>query len=211
MQRFDIINRLIKHHGYKSFLEIGIAAGNTWRRVECEKKMGVEPELQFEDENIVESTSDKFFEHVCAEWKFDIIFIDGLHIADQVYRDIQNAWKHLARGGTIVLHDCNPPTWEHAQEVPKIFKGDDKHFVWCGTVWHALMTLKRKAVTDLRVVDSDWGVGIIQSIEWRDFETYRTTPPNKLLIDEWFTFDQYRETYLHTMTVNEFKERYPVA
>ena len=212
MQRFDIINRLIKHYDYKSFLEIGIAAGNTWRRVECDSMTGVEPEMQFDDDRIKPLPSDLFFE-VCNE-KYDIIFIDGLHIASQVYRDVQNAWDHLSPGGTIVLHDCNPPTWEHAQEEPKIFKGDDNHFVWCGTVWKALMELKRRSITDLRVVDTDWGVGIIQDIQWITFEdggNYNHPSLEKSLADEWATFDKYRQTYLHTITVNEFKERYPIA
>lgn len=37
---------------------------------------------------------------------FDLIFIDGLHYANVVEADLDLAARHLAPGGSIVLHDC---------------------------------------------------------------------------------------------------------
>ena len=38
------------------------------------------------------------------------IFIDGDHVAEVVYAEVQDAQLFLAPGGVIVLHDCNPHT-----------------------------------------------------------------------------------------------------
>lgn len=56
-------------------------------------------------------TSDEFFEK--PDQEFDLVFIDGLHEAEQVSKDFTNAVRVLSRGGFIVLHDCNPLLEEH--------------------------------------------------------------------------------------------------
>jgi SAM-dependent methyltransferase len=40
---------------------------------------------------------------------FDVVFVDGLHEANQAYRDVMHAWHALRPGGTILMHDVNPP------------------------------------------------------------------------------------------------------
>jgi SAM-dependent methyltransferase len=39
---------------------------------------------------------------------FDLIFVDGMHSAEQVYRDVQHALALIRPGGIILMHDCNP-------------------------------------------------------------------------------------------------------
>jgi len=48
-------------------------------------------------------TSDTFF--LKNKRTFDIIFIDGLHIYDQVKRDVLNSIKVLNKDGFILLYD----------------------------------------------------------------------------------------------------------
>jgi predicted O-methyltransferase YrrM len=62
--------------------------------------------------------------------KFDIVFIDGLHISEQVVMDIQNSLDVLNPKGTIVMHDCLPIN-EAAQSRERL--GDH----WNGDVWKA--------------------------------------------------------------------------
>ena len=63
-------------------------------------------------------TSDAFFEL----WKdrglgpYDLIFIDGLHLANQVARDIESALEMSTDEAIIILHDCNPPNLYFALE-----------------------------------------------------------------------------------------------
>jgi hypothetical protein len=158
MQRYEIINHLIKHFGYKSYLEIGVSVGTTWNVIECERKVGVDPDRLVDDERIHCLTSDDYFKNN-HNAKFDIIFIDGLHLAEQAWRDIGNAIDCLNRNGTIVIHDCNPPTLKHAGIEPEIFR-DDGHMVWCGTVWRAVMELNKYSPLDFMTIDTDWGCGI---------------------------------------------------
>ena len=38
VNRYDIINRIIKAKGYKSYLEIGVQGGVCFQNVECQNK-----------------------------------------------------------------------------------------------------------------------------------------------------------------------------
>ena len=64
---------------------------------------------------------------------FDVIFIDGLHLADQVEKDIDNALKFIKEDGFIILHDVNPPTEWHARES-YLFFNSPAAGAWNGTV-----------------------------------------------------------------------------
>ncbi|MER9800366.1 class I SAM-dependent methyltransferase [Mesorhizobium sp. M0142] len=60
------------------------------------------------------TTSDS--EHLLSttERSFDLIFLDGLHLATQVYKEVPLALKRLSPGGIVVLHDYFPngvPLW----------------------------------------------------------------------------------------------------
>ena len=151
-ERTEIINQLIEDNGYTSYLEIGVYDGVNFRAVKCKRKIGVDPDPK------VGATfrlpSDEFF--VVNRTTFDCIFIDGLHHADQVLRDINNSLACLNPGGTIVVHDCNP-TSEAMQIVPR------QQGEWTGDVWKAWQEL-RLTRRDLKmwVYDIDYGVGIIQ-------------------------------------------------
>ena len=48
-------------------------------------------------------TSNKFFDQ--NNNMFDLIYIDGDHSCDQVYMDINNAWKILNKNGILILDD----------------------------------------------------------------------------------------------------------
>jgi hypothetical protein len=154
MTRTEIINYLIKKINAKSYLEIGVREpeGN-YNFIICENKTAVDPVPL--SPGIIALTSDNFF----AQNKdtFDIIFIDGLHEADQVERDIINSLAVLNPGGYILCHDMNP-TDELMQRVPAETTG-----AWTGDCWKAWVKLRseRKDLA-MFVLDTDYGVGIIQ-------------------------------------------------
>jgi hypothetical protein len=103
-------------------------------------------------------TSDEFFaQRKPSDPGYDLVFIDGLHLAAQVELDIEHSLAGLNPGGTIVLHDCNPLT---ADAQTEDYDGK-KH--WNGTVWKAWVHF-RSTRPDLamRVVDIDEGCGVIQ-------------------------------------------------
>ena len=53
-------------------------------------------------------TSDEFFATVDPGTRFDVIFVDGLHLYEQAYRDTINAVRHLSPRGLLLLDDVVP-------------------------------------------------------------------------------------------------------
>ena len=218
MHRWDIINWLIGKYGYKTYLEIGVEKGDCFMRVEYEQQTGVDPDPESPAD--IHETSDVFFYDLLVDEfeigkphvEYDIIFIDGDHHEGQVIKDINNSLDHLAEGGTIVVHDCNPPTAQHAAEKPMIFKqrnDGSEYFVWNGTVWKAfVMTRLFRKDLQCRCVDADWGCGIIQRGEWIP---YKGQMYSRDATEEHLTFpifDKRRVEYLNLITPEAFKEIY---
>ena len=123
--------------------------------------------------------------------KYDIIFIDGLHLDYQVEQDITNSLKHLNEGGTIVMHDCSPIKEEHQVEEYVVGK------TWNGTTWKAYVKFR---MTDenlsMCVVDTDHGVGIITKGK-------QTLYPNSDVLD-FKLLDENRKDILNLITTEKF-------
>lgn len=153
MKRYRVINKLINNLSYTRYLEIGVRKGACFQKVRAPEKIGVDP-----DESSAATyhiTSDEFFRSNSE--KFDIIFIDGLHHAEQVEKDIKNALLHLKDNGTILLHDCNPRSFK-SQKVPR------ETYIWNGDVWKAWVKfIQENCDKDLTAftVNTDEGLGII--------------------------------------------------
>jgi hypothetical protein len=98
IQRYHIINYLIEKYKLVNYLEIGVFKGENIREIKAIHKDGVDPgsEGYVIPEVNYPMTSDAFFELIKEhdDIKYDIILIDGLHHADQVEKDIQNALNH---------------------------------------------------------------------------------------------------------------------
>lgn len=97
--RANIINRIIAARQYQSYLEVGVRSGITFRSVSCAHKESVDPNKDdLFPELTHHMTSDEAFAHFRAAGKecFDLIFIDGLHEADQVFwRCMHASRKHM--------------------------------------------------------------------------------------------------------------------
>lgn len=130
MNHTEHLNKLITENGYKSYLEIGYGTGENFKVISAATKVTIDPNITGLGEGLFKGTSDEYFEQLDGRTKFDLIFIDGLHHCDQVERDILNSWKHLKKGGAIVLHDVWP-TNEEMTHVPRETKQ------WAGDVFKA--------------------------------------------------------------------------
>lgn len=198
IKRHDIINYLIEKYKLVNYLEIGVFKGENIREIKAIHKDGVDPgaEGYVVPEVNYPMTSDAFFDLIKGhnEIKYDIIFIDGLHHADQVEKDIKNSLNHIVDGGFIVLHDCNPVSYE-AQLVPR------QTIVWNGDVWKAFVDFKAHyPKMECSVIDTDFGVGVIKV-----GERVVTFQDN---IWTWDYFNNNRKTLLNLITVEEFKQLY---
>ena len=130
---------------------------------------------------------------------FDVIFIDGLHLADQVERDIDNALKFIKEDGFIILHDVNPPTEWHARES-YLFLNSPAAGAWNGTVWKSFLKKRFDKELYCCCIDTDFGVGIISKkhnignsiervnyfYEYKDFDKNRKKYLNLISFDDFF-------------------------
>ena len=195
VKRYDIINYLIEKNKFLNYLEIGVFKGENIREIKAVHKDGVDPgaEGYTPPEVNYPMTSDEFFDLLKGheDIKYDIIFIDGLHHADQVEKDIKNSLNHLVKGGYVLLHDCNPISYE-AQLIPR------QTVVWNGDVWKAFIDFKQNNPTyECSVVDTDFGVGVIKNVG----EGY--TLNNR--INDWDYFNSNRKELLNLIEWDEFK------
>jgi hypothetical protein len=152
MTRTDIIQYLIYNIKASKYLEIGISNRENFDKIVCDLKVGVDPEPLSKATFCL--PSDEFFKTNTET--FDVIFIDGLHHADQVYRDIVNSLEILNEGGAIVCHDMNPIKEEH-QIVPFT------NGLWNGDCWKAFVQLRQeRSDLEMYTVNTDHGCSIIQ-------------------------------------------------
>lgn len=185
MNRLDILQYLVNKINAKKYLEIGVQGGYVFNNILCEYKIGVDPDTN--SKATVYSTSDDFFKS--NKEKFDIIFIDGLHRSDQVYRDINNSLAILNKNGYIVCHDMNPNE-EIIQRIPQ------ETGIWTGDCWKAWVHFRsQRSDLNMFVVDTDWGCGIINEgcqellnvtceLNWDNFVLNRQKWLNLISIEE---------------------------
>jgi SAM-dependent methyltransferase len=108
--RTDLLNHIAEKYNLQNYLEIGLqVAALNFDKIKCPYKISVDPNPNAKADFVC--TSDEYFEDF-PKTKFDLIFIDGLHTAEQVKKDFENALKILSPNGFIVLHDTNPETYE---------------------------------------------------------------------------------------------------
>lgn len=198
MNRIQFLNRLIEAHHYRTYLEIGVAGGDCFAAVRAAVKVGVDPDAVIRQLNVPGgllfcATSDAFFKMLNGCNFFDLVFIDGLHHHEQVYRDVVYALDCLSVGGAIVLHDCNPRS-EEMQRVPRV------QLEWTGDCWKAVVRLRMsRPDLNVSVLDTDYGLGVVRrgrseplnlpkrwdEITWEDLVARRTellglTPLNEI-------------------------------
>jgi FkbM family methyltransferase len=131
----DIINYIIEQKNLKNpnYLEIGVWYGQTFNSVNTKNKDAVDPG-QYCDADCVnyKMTSDCFFtSHITK--KYDIIFIDGLHTAYQVSKDIYNSIENINDNGWLIIDDVYPHN-EYEQERLNLRKNGAQ----TGDVWKAV-------------------------------------------------------------------------
>lgn len=169
MYRSEIINQIIRKKSFTKYLEIGVYYPHgCFDLINCQEKDSVDPGFENPDNPVkYPYTSDDFFMRLennlldrSPNYKWDVIFIDGLHLSYQVEKDILNSLNHLSSDGVIVLHDCDPFMYEYNHtRLIEDYWGQG----WNGTVWKTIYKLKAIR-TDLNIctLNADEGVGLIK-------------------------------------------------
>jgi hypothetical protein len=153
--RMALVNRLIANCTQLTesrYLEIGCAGNKLFHSVMANRKLGVDP---FSG-GTHRMTSDKFFDSNSDT--FDVVFVDGLHEYQQVWRDIKNALSVVPVGGYVGIHDMLPRNWVEAH-IPCLRNGP-----WAGDVWKVGFDLINNPSINFSIVNIDHGVGVIKKI-----------------------------------------------
>lgn len=209
--RTEIINFVLSKTAKDPvYLEIGVQnPADNFDKINCKEKYSVDPGYENKDNAVdFRMTSDEFFAAVRKgqildkNIRFDLIFIDGSHLAEQVSKDIDNALQYLKEDGTIIMHDCNPPTAFHASEYYDYVLSPART-LWNGTTWKAFFKARKRKDIYSCCIDTDWGVGIISK--------KHNLGPASQVDNEFFEykkFDENRKESLNLMTFEEFKQKY---
>ena len=152
----------------ETYLEIGTRHGDSLRLARC-RSVAVDPSFELRGDvlrgkpscHFFQMTSDRFFRNHDAEallgGKVEFAYIDGLHLAEFLLRDILNVEKYCRRNSIIVMHDCLPSDihmacrneGDHGSRTRSVVPG-----WWTGDVWKAVWALQKHR-PDLRIVGID--------------------------------------------------------
>lgn len=218
--RSDIINFLLSSLNRidTTYLEIGVRfPEENFTKIQANTKYGVDPGIENKKNPVdFKLTSDDFFNQLRSgkilnpQFKFDVIFIDGLHLAEQVDRDIINSLQFINEDGFIVLHDCNPPTEFHAMESHNYKLSPAKGY-WNGTTWKAFFKWRQNKDIYSCCIDTDWGIGILskeinfgsQIITQNPFYEYNILNKNRIESLNLISYDSFKKVIENHKVSNE--------
>lgn len=108
----EIVNTLLRQLDKKtqsSYLEIGVDRGFTFSEVKADIKHGVDPYGAFPGITH-RMTSQMYFSmnYYFYKHKYDVVFIDGCHMAYIIEQEFKEAFNILNDNGYIILHDTYP-------------------------------------------------------------------------------------------------------
>jgi len=146
----------------RSYLEVGIRQGHSLALAQC-PSIGIDPRFELLPKfgleepgrtppvHLFKATSDHFFEKYDARQILgvdvvDFQFLDGMHQADFLLRDIINAEGVSGPDSIIALHDCMPidvamtlsRKEREATPYPVVYPN-----FWAGDVWRVIPILKK--------------------------------------------------------------------
>ena len=162
-----------------SYLEVGVAQGLTLEQVRVKTKIGVDPTPQFDLQKLPKGTvfyqvdSDSFFAQHAQGRKFDLFFLDGLHLWTQTYKDLLNSLSHGKSESLILLDDVIPdnelsafPDWDEALRLKEAAGHLDGH--WQGDVYKVLIAVSLfHPELDYCVIGQRDGMDNPQALVWK--------------------------------------------
>jgi hypothetical protein len=206
--RTEIINFLLSTKDQNTtYLEIGVRnPEHNFNHIKAKYKYSVDPGLEFSSNPVdFNFTSDEFFKKLSnneilnSDIRFDVIFIDGLHIAEQTERDIINSLNYIKEDGFVVLHDCNPLSEWNTRENYNYMHTPALGY-WHGTTWKAFYKWRQNPNINSCCIDTDFGVGIISKTEKIGEYTKSTNP-----YFEYYILNENRNEHLNLLDFETFK------
>src|ERR1043166_4444454 len=119
MDRYGVIQRSIDKISGENYLEIGVLGGHLFFRIKAKRKVAVDPHFSLSrkmrlryplrslNARYFEMTSDAFFSQIRLPFQFDVVFVEGLQLYQQLLRDVKISLSRLTKKEIIVMHVCN--------------------------------------------------------------------------------------------------------
>jgi hypothetical protein len=136
------------------YLELGVRDGRNFNPISefCQESWGVDtsscPFNLKGNMKYFQMTTDKFFEELDPNIKFDMIFIDADHSHEQSLKDFMNASKHIIEDGFIFFHDTYPYD-------PYMF---DPGF--CNDAYKTPLFIKKNLIDDFEILTLPFNPGV---------------------------------------------------
>jgi SAM-dependent methyltransferase len=162
----EVLEQIQRIRNPKGYLEIGVRNGDSFK-LSNSPSVGLDPFpgeiLVREYQHIIELTSNQFFRDCSLNnfiESFDLAFIDGLHLFENVYQDFVNIESNIDPNGMVIIDDIYPNTQlQGSRERQTQF--------WMGDVWKfwlRLQVLRPDLVfIELNTVPS--GLGIVLNLD----------------------------------------------
>ena len=175
--RSNLINYLIGLYGYKSYLEIGVEHGRTFEAVKFANRFAVDPNplfslfFRFPSIRVFSCTSDEFFRIVGDSFFFDLVFLDGLHTAEQTFEDLRNVSKLLTKDSIVIIDDTVPSDkWSAIPNQELAIRSRQSNSsstsgAWQGDVYRVILTLGDLKIEHLHFVTL-FGMANPKTILW---------------------------------------------
>jgi hypothetical protein len=136
------------------YLEIGVRDGRVLKVVSkyCIESYGVDLNFltkEFSDNvKLFEMYSDAFFDTLDQSLLFDMVFIDGDHSKDQVYKDFINVEKRVIDDGFVFFHDSYP----YSEKMLDPSLSND--------CWEAVKRIKKEFIDSWEIVTLPFNPGV---------------------------------------------------
>jgi hypothetical protein len=148
------LNSLAKLNSSQKYLEVGVCTGETFLQIDVPFKVGVDPNFAFrfqdcanENTMFCQVASDQFWSNFFNnQYKFDLIYLDGLHTFEQTFRDFCASLNHSHDSTIWLLDDTCPIGWFAAHPDP-VFVGKARKFLkinetfWMGDVFKVILAI----------------------------------------------------------------------
>lgn len=150
----SIIEHFAKWIKPENYLEIGVRTGYTLIPISGYCKNCYAVDINFTHKNyaknvfLYEMKSDDFFEKIESSLKFDMVFIDGDHSKEQVYKDFLNVKDRVIDDGFIFFHDSYP--YAEYMLNPDL----------CNNCWEAILSIKQMFYKEWEILTLPFNPGL---------------------------------------------------
>ena len=166
----NVLSRFHKDLKPRNYLEIGVRTGKSLA-LATGNAVGVDPDPDIkvtlpETAEVIRQESDVFFEeasHPILKTKPDLVFIDGMHLFENVLRDFMHVEKISGPQTVVVIDDVLPNLPEQATR--------QRHTrVWTGDVWkiHACLQKYRPDLQLVLLDTSPTGLLVVTGLNARN-------------------------------------------